>query len=143
MGKHPSQSLVMGLQGKATEQKTGISLDYLTPGLLTPQKRIRIHYSQSQLSVSTAQAPSGTCWWLEPLARAGGDLQLLSLSSPTCCTSHSTSPWSTLPGFPDRETVLGPEKMAIEICAILLSSNQHLKANSLQKAVSLHQSFYR
>lgn len=70
VGKHPSQSLVTGLQGKPTEQKTGISLDYLTPGLAAPQERIHMKDSRAELSASPAQAG------LTPPARAEAELGL-------------------------------------------------------------------
>lgn len=61
----------MGLQAKPTEHKTDISLDYLTLGLLTWQEWNHINDSRAQLSASTEQAPSRTCWWLK-LPRAEG-----------------------------------------------------------------------
>jgi len=133
--KHPSQSLVTGLQEKPIEQKTDISLDFLTLGLLTPQAGDSCKGSSAHLSAPTAVAPSRTCRWLRLLARAEGRAgalvpictNLLALLSP----QHHGPDSHVLQLCPPGSK--GPEKKWLEFCVILC--NQHFKANSLEKAV--------
>lgn len=136
MGKHPSQSWVMGLQGKPTEQKTGISLDYLTPGLLTLQERIHIRLQSCSFhSTGTEQGV------LVPhaVSHSRESWNSHSCSDLLCFSIHSTT--AQTPRFSSHvlHAAKGLKGNGKDLCgfAVLESafdSRFDLKANSLEKA---------